>query len=153
MKTSASTRRPVRMRRELQRALRALQTWESAIRSAEGAVANVTAASASVLLLAILTDARNRLSERLADLGLTLGVDSASHANSSRAQVVRRRTASTPAPLIDICVRACRSLGRAFGSAFREAQRLADLASAQILYGPLRQLEKQLWVLNPSQHV
>ncbi|MEO7699009.1 MAG: hypothetical protein ABIZ04_07275 [Opitutus sp.] len=139
------------MRRQLQGALRALLRWEMAIRSSAFTAANVPASHASALLLGILIDARNQLSTRLVELGSRSAVDDARQLTTVRTHVGRRR-AYSGSPLIEICVRACRSLGRAFGSAFREAQRLADLVSAHILYGPLRQLEKQLWVLNPSQN-
>ena len=50
-----------------------------------------------------------------------------------------------------LCVSACRACGRALGSAFREAQSMADAASARSLYFSIRELEKQLWVLDPRQ--
>jgi len=46
-------------------------------------------------------------------------------------------------------VKACRGCGRALVRAFQEAQRAADSATANLLYGSMRAVEKQLWVVDP----
>lgn len=52
---------------------------------------------------------------------------------------------------LKMCIKACRASGRALVRAFREAQRATDMGTANMLYGPLRAVEKQLWMIDPLQ--
>lgn len=52
---------------------------------------------------------------------------------------------------LKMCIKACRASGRALVRAFREAQRATDIGTANVLYGPLRAVEKQLWMIDPLQ--
>ncbi|HYD85307.1 MAG TPA: hypothetical protein VEA63_14675, partial [Opitutus sp.] len=72
----------------------------------------------------------------------------------ARAAAASKRAASRTPQIMEasrVCANACRACGRALGTAFREAQAAADAAAAKILYGSLRALEKQMWVLDPRQ--
>jgi len=93
-------------------------------------------------ILALLAKAKTDLIRRLDELG-------ASGSSPSHAEVVPVPKGSATKSLYGLCVKASLACGRALGAAFREAQAIADIASAQILYGPLRAFEKQIWMLDP----
>lgn len=106
-------------------------------------------------LLALLRQTKRSIDQRLAELGVTEFGEKAPAGLSAP----RGNSAKVPAavaetqPLEGLGVRACRACGQALGAAFREAQAVADAATAGILYRPLRAIERQLWVLDPLQTI
>jgi hypothetical protein len=102
-------------------------------------------------LLKLLESARRDLDRRLIELG---------EAEPSSQAILAFALADTapPAPdaeavsVANLYANACRACGRALGAAFREAQAVADAASASVLYAPLRALEKQMWFFDPLQN-
>jgi DNA-binding ferritin-like protein len=97
-------------------------------------------------LLEMIHETQEAVVRRLRELGFSdsngaLGVDACSSAAKSN------QISLTVKDLVD----ACRACGQAIGAAFREARARADAASARILYSALRELEKQLWILDPRQ--
>ncbi|HTO04402.1 MAG TPA: hypothetical protein VL069_11900 [Opitutus sp.] len=102
--------------------------------------------SQAAVLLAIVSEAKQGLERRLAELGADPMPEEVGTAASQK-----KRTPSAAASTLRVCVKACRACGRALGSAFREAQSMADVASARTLYFSIRDFEKQLWLLDPRQ--
>jgi hypothetical protein len=102
-------------------------------------------------LLAIVNEATQGINRRLAELGAGDTAQPVDFAKETSHPVPSPRARVDAASSGSVCVSACRACGRALGAAFREAQSVADAASARILYGPIRALEKQLWVLDPCQ--
>jgi len=151
--TAASQKRQQRLIRQLQSASQSLEQWETALTVAavQSVVAPSKDPSPSALLLAIVNQAKLGITVRLTEMG----VSGASRTNGlSKVRVHKRRTAKvsgTSFPSLNDCIEACRACGRVLGEAFREAQKVADAASARILYGSIRALEKQLWLLDPRQ--
>lgn len=92
-------------------------------------------------------EARQGVERRLAELGMSATTGKVGGTVVGR----KTRTRSAAASTLSVCVNACRACGRALGSAFHEAQSMADAASARILYFSIRDFEKQLWVLDPRQ--
>lgn len=153
MTTQTSQRKRLRLIRQLHAAHQALEAWDASIRAAavQAPLSPSSAPSPAAVLLAIVNEARQDLQQRLTELG---------GANINQSGVARRGAALKPSrsvatkqgiSLAGVCVKACRACGRSLSAAFREAQMVADAASAKILYGPIRALEKQLWVLDPRQ--
>lgn len=144
-----------RLVRQLQAAREALAAWDDSLRLAAGRFApagDSTPVDATVLLQ-MLADARAALDSRLRELGaefLGPAPSAATPRGTSRVKIRARTSPRTPEPR-RVCVNACRACGRALGAAFRAAQRVADPASARVLYPPLRALEKQMWLLDPRQ--
>jgi hypothetical protein len=144
-----SSRKRLRLIRQLQAAHDSLQLWEESLRTA--ALQSPTHGgepSQTAVLLAIVDEAKQGVDRRLAELGVSPNQLSGV---PSRRSVKVARPAGRAASSLRVCVSACRACGRALGAAFREAQAVADAASARILYGSIRDLEKQLWVLDPYQ--
>ena len=144
MKRSPPKRQP-RLVRQLRSAQNSLGDWSQRIRvSAVQAPVSATAAvSPHAVLLAIVDDANQRIAQRLSELSTP------AEPALSATTLTRRRAAEKPRSTLEVCLRACRACGRSLGAAFREAQAGADAVSASLLYGTLRDLERQLWVLNP----
>ena len=143
--------RRLQLIRQLRTARHALYTWELALRSA--AVLAPTRSekdslSQTVVLLAILDQAGSRLDQRLAEL---VGVRNKLPGKSFPSRAIGTRSAEAPGLPRTRWMRAGRACGRALATAFREAQKAADGVTARILYGPMRDLEKELWVLDPHQ--
>jgi hypothetical protein len=143
------TQRQLRVIRRLQAAYASLNAWDESLR----VLAVQTPASASnqpsqvAVLLAIVSEAKRGLEHRLTELGACAVPGDLKGVVSHP----KKRPSSAAASTLSVCVKACRACGRALGSAFREAQSVADAASARILYFSIRDLEKQLWVLDPRQ--
>jgi hypothetical protein len=137
-----------RLIRQLREAYDSLSTWDSSVRrSVEESRYSATSSEAKALL-AILETAKKALVVRLAELG----VEELAPASNSPFPIDR----GSSKDLADfatsaIYLNACHACGQALGAAFREAQAAADGASARVLYGSLREFEKQIWVLDPCQ--
>jgi hypothetical protein len=137
--------------RQLLTARDALQAWDKSLRTIaiqSAGVSPTSPPSQTAVLLAIVSEARQGVDRRLAELGINETEHSPVHVKNS---AMKRRSRSAAESSLELCINACRACGRALGSAFREAQKVADNASARILYGSIRDLEKQLWVLDPHQ--
>lgn len=143
-----------RLIRQLQAAREALAVWDDSLRLAAGRFAPAGDSSPldATALLQMLSDARTAVDSRLRELGEELLAPAAIPRSTPR---VKLQPAASPraAELQPrrVCVNACRACGQALGAAFRAAQRVADPASARVLYPPLRALEKQMWLLDPRQ--
>lgn len=151
MIATKSQKRRLRLIRQLEAARQSLHVWDASLRTAieRAPVGHASVPSDAAVLLAIVNEAMQGINRRLAELGIEEnmhGVDFTKEAKKSPASAPSESASS-----INLCVSACRACGRALGAAFREAQSVADAASARILYGPIRALEKQLWVLDPYQ--
>lgn len=133
MSSPRSSRRRIRVVRRLRAAHDSLCAWDSSLRlaCAEARLSEAEIAS----LLAVFQDAKRNLNHRLGELGEVPG--------PAAVALPARKIVAAP----HAAERACRACGRALGAAFREAQAVADAATAGIVYGPLRALEKQLWFL------
>ena len=107
--------------------------------------------SSVAVLLAIVAEAQQSLNRRLVELGAQELDRETSRIDDGANDRSLSRDASSLESSLRVCVDACRACGRSLGAAFREAQSVADAASARILYGSIRALEKQLWVLDPCQ--
>lgn len=144
-----------RLVRQLQAAREALAAWDDSLRLAAGhfAPAGDSTPVDATVLLRMIADARAALDSRLRELGAEFLAPAPSAAlprSTSRVKIRARTSPRSPEPR-RVCVNACRACGRALGTAFRAAQRVADPASARVLYPPLRALEKQMWLLDPRQ--
>lgn len=154
MPHSTSSRRHARLVRQLRVAHDSLAEWEGSLRALAAQPAPGSPHDA-VELLSIVNEAKLGLSQLLTQMGANAtAAGPAATAAFTTPPVVSlpdrgaRATRSGEAPA-GIYVKACRACGRALGTAFREAQAAADAAAAKILYGSLRALEKQMWVLDP----
>ncbi len=152
----ASSTLPVRRRNRLVRQLLTahdlLGAWEDSLR----ADADTAHAANTDALIALLVETRVSLLRRLDELEEAPPVRAESRAPfavrlSNDAKSGGRSLKNASRRSARVCVRACRACGRALVRAFREAQRAADSATANVLYGSLRRVEKQLWVLDPLQ--
>jgi hypothetical protein len=129
--------------RQLRAARDSLCAWDSSLRQAVSGPGRLAPAEAAALL-AVFEDAKRDLNRRLAELG------EVAEPAAVAAPVAITVPAKPAAERLALSA-ACRACGRALGTAFREAQAVADAATARIVYGPLRALEKQLWFLDPLQ--
>lgn len=155
MVTVSSRKRRLRLIRQLRSARNLLHAWDASLRAVAVQTANHGEPGADerqpseiAVLLAIVEEAKQGLERRLAELGAD-AVQSSRLAKSK--QLDFKRTARKEDSSLSLCVKACRACGRALGAAFREAQSIADAASVRVLYNAIRDLEKQLWVLDPRQ--
>ena len=134
-----------RLVRELLAAYESLSSWDVSLRRSVASDSRSKNSSADPrTLLILLENALKALAERLGELGVE---EFTSDSNSPFARSVEERT---PSPK-GLYLTACRACGRALGAAFLEAQAVADGTSARMIYGSLREFEKQLWVLDPCQ--
>ena len=142
------SKRQLRVIRQLQAAYRSLEAWDDSLRAAAvQAPANVGGQpSQAAVLLTIVGEAKRGVERRLTELGISVVSADVTGVISGK-----KRSAPAAASMLSLCVSACRACGRALGSAFREAQSMADAASARSLYFSIRDFEKQLWVLDPRQ--
>jgi hypothetical protein len=151
--STPSQKRRLRLIRQLQAAHELLRAWDTSLRaasvSAPGSISN--GLSEAAVLLAIVNEAREGLNRRLIELGVGDFIPPVDSPKEGVQMARPPRVPVEPISLVSVCVNACRACGRALGAAFREAQTVADAASARILYGSIRALEKQLWVLDPCQ--
>jgi len=150
--SSLTPRRRDRLVRQLQRACESLDAWEKSIRNAVATCekkAVVPPAEANELLK-LLADAKRCLIRRLSELGVSEAAATGRQHDGVRESPARTAGVATLSPY-SLCVSASRACGRALGAAFREAQSVADIASASILYAPLRAFEKLIWMLDPRQ--
>lgn len=147
--TNQLNKRQLRVIRQLQAAYRSLDAWDESLRAAAVQAPASTGGqpSQTAVLLTIVSEAKRGVERRLVELGVNAVSGDAAAAVTSR----KKRTTPGPVSTLSLCVSACRACGRALGSAFREAQSMADAASARSLYFSIRELEKQLWVLDPRQ--
>lgn len=153
--TSVSSRRRHRLIRQLRAAHVSLSTWESSVRVAASTIASGEAAQQAAELLALLSEARVSVDRRLAELagndsGFAFEHDHALATPLQPTPKMRSRFRDPATALYHLCVRACRVCGQTLGAAFREAQAVADAASAKVLYVSLRDFEKQIWMLDPA---
>lgn len=152
MPHSISPRRRARLVRQLRVAHDSLALWEGSLRVVASRPAPGSPHNAAELL-AIVNDAKQGLSQLLAQMGAeaALVAPPAESAAAAIAPGSKRRRERVPdlAEASQVCVNACRACGRAVGAAFREAQGVADAATAKSLYGSVRAFEKQIWVLDP----
>ena len=104
-------------------------------------------------LITLLIESRARIVRRLAELNHPCPVRVDSRAPFASRPVAasgsKRALENASRRSARMCVKACRACGRALVRAFREAQRAADSATANVLYGSMREVEKQLWVVDP----
>ena len=152
MATSRAQQQRLRLIRQLQAARDSLHAWDASLRAI--AIHSPSSSpnahpSQTAVLLAIVNDAKQGVDRRLGELGVS-ATDSLPCV-LEKSPETRRLPRSAAESSLNLCIKACRMCGRALGSAFREAQKVADSASARILYGSIRDLEKQLWVLDPHQ--
>ncbi|HWL15737.1 MAG TPA: hypothetical protein VNR00_09040 [Opitutus sp.] len=131
-----SPRRRARLIRRLRSTRAALAEWSDSLQSLTAEHTHVPSETRS--LLALLDETKAHLDLRLQQLGDAAAVEAG-------VRTRRKVTTSTAG----FCLRACRACGKALGAAFRDAQAVADAATARILYGSLRAIEKQLWLLDP----
>lgn len=150
MPPARSTRRPARLVRRLRAAQASLAEWEDSLRALAVGPAPDSPHSAAELL-SIVNQAKLALNQLLAEVDADVAAEAAAPANSAAAAAKRPTRTSSLGDASRVCVKACRACGRALGAAFGEAQRAADAAAANILYGSLRALEKQIWMLDPRQ--
>lgn len=133
-----------RLVRQLRAAYESVGSWDESLRQATQAAgaggSRAISANASALL-AIVQNTKKALILRLAELGVE-----ELPANSAPPFPTDSRVDGE-----SMYLAACQACGRALGAAFREAQAAADSASASVLYGSLRDFEKQLWLLDPCQ--
>ena len=148
MTSKKSQKRRLRLIRQLQAAHKSLHTWDASLRAAAVQAPDrpVNGRSEAAVLLAIVNEAKQGVNRRLTELGADAATQPADFLKEAAEAAQAPRSPSS-----NVCVSACRACGRALSAAFREAQSVADAASARILYGPIRALEKQLWVLDPYQ--
>lgn len=151
MIATKSQKRRLRLIRQLETARQSLQVWDTSLRTAieRAPVGRPSVPSDAAVLLAIVSEAMQGINRRLAELGVNDSRHAVDSPKESKKPSTSAPTEATPS--LNLCVSACRACGRALSAAFREAQSVADAASARVLYGPIRALEKQLWVLDPSQ--
>lgn len=151
MRPTVSSRRRARLIRQLRAAHDSLAEWDASLRAAKSHPAPGSPHDAAELL-AIVADAKAGLNRLLAEMGAeAAGAADAVAAGAPRAKKSVRRRMPEIAEASRLSVNAARACGRVLGAAFREAQAVADAAAARLLYGSLRALEKQLWVLDPRQ--
>lgn len=153
MASPLSLSRRRRLIRRLQTARLSLAAWDASVRDSTF-TASITAGDAgsqTEMLLSLIGDARRAVDQRLSELGVT-GQPAAEAPHFARSKTTPRppRDADPAMSAYRVCVHACHACGRALGVAFREAQAVADAASARILYGLLRAFEKQIWMLDPG---
>lgn len=110
---------------------------------------NASEPSAAAVLLAIISQTQSQLDARLHELGAAHQVEAPPAPKILKSSRTRHRSVTQASVMIEVCVKACRGLGRSLCEAFREAQIVADAASARMLYASLREIEKQLWLLDP----
>jgi phage shock protein A len=144
-------KRQSRVVRRLQAAYLSLDAWEESLRAVavQAPASTNDQPSQAAVLLTIVNEAKSGLERRLAELGVS--VSAAQSSLAAPALKPKKRSSSAAVSTLSLCVSACRACGRALGSAFREAQSMADAASARSLYFSIRDFEKQLWVLDPRQ--
>jgi hypothetical protein len=142
VRSALSSRRRSRLIRQLRTAHDSLGAWDMSLRQAVAVPGNFSPKDAAALL-AVFDEAKRDINRRLAELG------EAPVSEPAAAPVASRRV-KVPAEGLLLSA-ACRACGRALGAAFREAQAVADAATARIVYGPLRALEKQMWFLDSLQ--
>jgi len=150
VRTSSSSRRGRKLLRELESARGSLQEFEISLRSA-AVLTSTTSGSRldeATILLGLVHQARIGLDRRLAELG---ALELSKNTGSVRPIAAPQSLPAPEVSTLSLCIDACRACGRALAAAFREAQKAADAGSARILYGPIRDLEKQIWVLDPRQ--
>ncbi|HYP16283.1 MAG TPA: hypothetical protein VEQ65_03650 [Opitutus sp.] len=128
-----------------------LVVWDASLRNPNSADrAGSTENSAS--LLALISETRAGVERRLSELGAPVLAPMRARAAAAAPDGRQEEDAATsPGRSDGLCLRACRACGHLVGAAFREAQAVADSASARTLYGHLRAFEKQLWMLDPLQ--
>ena len=146
-------RRRRRLIRRLQAARQSLAVWDSSLRSTILLTDSTgDAPGQAEMMLTLVADAQRAVDRRLAELGVTADALASSAREFARSKTTPRppRDADPAMSAYRVCVNACHACGRALGAAFREAQAVADAASASILYGSLRAFEKQIWVLDPG---
>lgn len=149
MPSRSVTQRQLRVIRRLQAAYSSLNAWDESLRALalQSPASTSNQPSQAAVLLTIVTEAKRGVERRLAELG----VSAISGDMTGVVSHQKKRSSSAAVSTLSVCVKACRACGRALGSAFREAQSMADAASARILYFSIRDFEKQLWVLDPRQ--
>jgi hypothetical protein len=153
MASSLFPRRRRRLIRRLQAARQSLAAWDSSLRNTLLFTESTGDAPAQAeTMLALVADARHAVDRRLAELGVAADELARPAQEFARSKTTPRppRDADPAMSAYRVCVNACHACGRALGAAFREAQAVADAASARILYGSLRAFEKQIWVLDPG---
>jgi hypothetical protein len=152
---TASHKRRLRLIRQLRDARDLLDAWHASLRAVAVSSPNVGERGTNdrqpgeiAVLLAIVEEAKQGLESRLSELGAaTVESPVVTKVKGVGSKKLSGKEIST----LDLCLKACRTCGRALGAAFREAQLIADPASVRILYGAIRDFEKQLWVLDPRQ--
>lgn len=153
MASPLSPRRRRRLISRLQTARQSLASWDYSLRSTFLLTDSTGDAPAQAeMMLTLVVDARRAVDRRLAELGVSTTELAETENQFARSKTTPRppRDADPAMSAYRVCVNACHACGRALGAAFREAQAVADAASARILYGSLRAFEKQIWVLDPS---
>jgi hypothetical protein len=149
--SQAAVKRHVRLVEELYAALDSLHTWhEFLLASASEASATAPRQSEEMAALRHLVgQTQIALCQRLIELGadgLPAAHKTAPRKTRPPSSVPSRGSLSVS---LNVYLKACRVCGRALSTAFCAAQAVADAASARILYQPIRELEKQLWLLDP----
>jgi hypothetical protein len=133
--------------RELRAAYDSLSAWDFSVRQSLQSLRNPMVSSEAKALLGILEKSKAALTVRLAELG----VEELSPTSSPFDATSLEPDTSLQLARSGMYLDACHACGKALGTAFREAQAAADGASARVLYGSLREFEKQIWVLDPCQ--
>ena len=142
------------MIRQLLTAHDQLGAWEESLRA--DLAAGTPHREHTEKLISLLVDARTGIVRRLAELECACPERPDSRApfavklrtgSSSSARAINQASKRS----LKMCVKACRASGRALVRAFREAQRATDSATANLLYGSMRKVEKQLWMIDPLQ--
>ena len=149
--SSLSEKRRTRLVRQLRAAQLSLRAWDASIRATavNGSQMSASEPSAAAVLLAIINQTQSQLDARLYELGVAHQAEAPVTPKILKSSRTQHRSVTQASLLIEVCVEACRGLGRSLCAAFREAQIVADAASARMLYASLREIEKQLWVLDP----
>lgn len=150
MRSIVSARRRARLIRQLRAAHDALAAWDASLRALTSRPAAGSPHDLSELL-SIVADAKAGLTRLLAQMGAETACPATGLPAVARGTKTVRSRPRELAEAPGMNVQAARACGRALGDAFREAQGAADAAAASLLYGSLRALEKQLWVLDPRQ--
>jgi hypothetical protein len=134
-----------RLVRELLAAYESLSRWDISLRrSVESDHGRKDSPLDPRALLTLLENALKALAVRLNELG----VEEFTSPSTSPFPRTDEEHSGSPSRLY---LTACQACGRALGSAFLEAQAVADGASSRMIYGSLREFEKQIWVLDPRQ--
>lgn len=148
--------RRVRLVRQMAMAVQFLGAWNACLRSLVSESPDFGAPSGKAeqltSLLRLVGETQIALRQRLEELEEAQPLSGPPKPAPRRVRPPSLRGSRGPfARSSNLCLKAGRSCGQVLGSVFRAALSVADSVSARILYEPLRELEKQLWLLDPRQ--